>query len=90
MRQLGRRLCKMKLTVDREIYIKQCKSVHHAICEAKTKYPSEMIVGFEGDQKELFKSLPDTLLKGKLEKNIHPVTLWKNWLTTLRTILKSR
>ena len=33
----------------------------------QTKYPSEMIVGFGEDQKELFKSL-DTLLEGKDEK----------------------
>ena len=55
------------LTVDREIYIQQCNTVHHAIREAKTKYLSEIIVGFEGDQKELFKSL-DTLLKGRVER----------------------
>ena len=53
--------------MDREIHIQQCKSVHHAIREAKTKYPSEMIMGFEGDQKELFKSL-ETLPKGEVEK----------------------
>ena len=47
-----------------------------------------MTVGFEGDQKELFESL-DTLLKGKVEKNVHPVTLQKNLLITLPTILKS-
>ena len=66
-RRLERRWRKTKLTVDREIYIQQCKTVHLAIRDAKSKYLSEMIVGLEGNQKELFKSL-DTLLKGKVER----------------------
>lgn len=51
----------MMLTVDRQI--QQCKTVHLTIREAKIKCLSEIIVGFEGDQRELFKSL-DTPLKG--------------------------
>ena len=84
-RKLERKWRSTRLTIDREIYVRQCDTVNPLISSSKENYYSSIIADNKSDPKVLFSCFDRMLNRGKLESCCPGLMTQVNLLINLRT-----